>query len=613
MFVHKLRNLYIILSAVFLVEAGRLFHLQILSVEKDYAGQAHSRLYRGETIEPARGTICDRNGEPLAADTPRFDLTIMYDQLARPEAWVDSVQGLTGVPRPDLLNRAQEIVAWVQRIRRTVPPKFKKIREETIAHTVVSAIPLAAVARIAEQPEKYPGLSVRVAHVRTYLGGELACHALGYLGTLQENEPSPPTPPSAPAQRVYLPGDAVGKDGVERQYDTSLQGTAGQNLFKKSLLFGGEEHIVAKPAVAGHTVWLTIDSRIQRAAERALRGNIGGIVVMDVQTGAILALASSPAYDLNQFRRDWPQLSAKEANQPFVNRCIQDPVMLASVMKLADSTAALQDGIIDERTRKTCAGSLKIGSRVFACSEGYAHGTIAVREALEYSCNCFFYQVGIACGVNRIAAWARALGLGSRTGIDLPHELPGRIPDPQWMQSHAARPWYDGDTANLSIGHGDVQVTPVQVAVMTAAIANGGKIVRPHVMMKITDAQNRVLADEGPNNVIRALNVSEQTLRIIREGMELAVENGTAHRVRGLKELHVSGKTGTGRPGAQHTYTAWFVGFAPRENPRLCIAVEIQKTPRYGSDVAAPLASEVLAAAFAPPRLIGAEQALVER
>lgn len=601
MFVHRLRNLYLILAAVFCVEGGRLFHLQILSVEKDYEGKAQSRLYRGETIEPLRGAIRDRNGEALAIDTPRFNLMIQYDQLVRPEVWLDSVQRLTGAPRDQLLNRAQDIINRVQRIRRNVPARFKKIREETIAHAIVANVSLEVVARVEAQPESYPGVSVRVAHDRAYPGGALACHALGYLGAMERSEVPPPADlPGAP-RRVYRPGDTVGKAGVEREYDAFLQGTAGRNLYERSVQSGGEERVVAKPAIAGSTVWLTIDSPVQRAAERALRGHIGGVVVMDVQTGAIVAMASSPGYDLNRLRQEFPQLSRDTINRPFLNRCIQDPVMLASVMKLADSTAALQEGTINEYTRLRCTGIYKVGSQVFTCPDRYAHGVLAMREALEHSCNCFFYQVGRAVGVERIAAWSRALGLGTLTGIDLPHESPGRIPDPQWMQAKHNRPWYEGDTVNMSIGHGDVQVTPVQAAVMTAAIANGGKIVRPHIMMKVTDAQERVVASNDQNNVVRVLNISENTLRVIREGMELVVQGGTARNVHYLKELRAAAKTGTGRPGNKGSYTAWFVGFAPSENPRLCIAVVIHKTPQSGAGVAAPIGAEVLRAAFPPP------------
>lgn len=599
MFARRLIILYGFICLMLVVLAGRLFHLQVLCADRDYAGQARSRLFRQEEVAPIRGLVVDRHGEALAMDRPTTDLVIHYQLLQEPESWLDSVHELTGAPREHLLASAQSTINRVQRIRERVPARYRWIREETIAHPVVRNVSLERVVpRVEANPERYPGIEIRVQQSRRYLYGTLASHLLGFVGELQSGETPPQRADEIMPEKDYQPGETVGKGGLEMQYDSWLQGEPGMRLYRINLEQGGSEIVAEQPAKPGNTVWLTLDSKTQRAAEEALEGLIGAVVVMDARSGAVRAMASSPGFDVNELRENYSELASDRENRPLLNRAIQDPVPLGSVMKISGAVAALEEGVINEHTTLNCQGVYRLGSHEFACLGRYAHGDLTVKGALEHSCNVFFFRVARMMDGDVMAAWARDLGLGVKSGIDLPFEWSGRVPDSTWTRENRGRGWFPGDSLNLSIGQGDTLVTPLQVAVMMAAIANGGYAPRPHLLGAVRDGEGRLVYDGGMNNIERRLNISQNTLRIVRDASRAVVTTGTARRIEGLKELGVAGKTGTAQTGRSNENHAWFAGYAPYDNPEVSFAVVIHRTSDHGGTVSGPIAAKTLSAYF---------------
>jgi len=619
--VRRLRNLYLILCALLLVEAGRLFHLQVLSAEEDYEGRARSRLYAEETVDALRGEIRDRRGLVLAQDRPRYDLMAAYDLLTDPAPWLADVSEATGLPPDTLRRRAEAVVARVRRIRRSVwrrrrarrpdrplPEESVRIREMVTPHVLVPGVDLRCAAEVESQPDRFAGFHIRITRARVYPEGRLACHVLGHLGPLRPNE----TPPPAPAgRRPYRPGDSVGKTGIERQYDAYLRGKPGRRLSRINLEAGRRECVYEDPARQGDTVWLSLDARVQAAAEKALGERTGAVAVMDVRTGAVIALASSPGYDLGRYGEALPDL-LRDAGAPLLNRAVKDPVSLGSVMKVVVAVAALQERKLSPSETLHCAGAMHLGRDTRYCAGRYAHGDLTVAGAIEHSCNIFFFRTGLRLGPRRLVRWARAFGLGRRTGVDLPYEWAGRVPDPDWHRARHGRPWYPGDTLNLSIGQGDVQVTPLQVAVMMAAVANGGRVLRPRLALRVTDPAGRAEPLPPLPEVVRRLDLDGDLLDVVRKGMRRVPITGTARYVKGLADLRVAGKTGTADLG-KGLNNAWFAGFAPWNAPEVSFAVGIHRTQGHGAGAAAPVAAAVLRAYFAPedaaPAPAGAEEA----
>lgn len=607
MFARKLLHLYLLLSAILAVEAGRLFQLQVLSAEEDYQGRARSKLYSSELVDAMRGPILERNGEILARDRPRLDLMMDYERLSEPDRWLEQVRMAAGLDRRELLQRADDVIERVQRIRDHVEPRHRPIREETIPHLIVPGVGLGCAARVESQPERFEGCHIRVTRARVYPGGGLACHAIGHLRKYREGSPPSPAAEEYDAFRAYRPGDLIGEGGVEQQYEQYLRGTRGQRIYRIDLDTGLREVVRDQPARPGHAVWLTLDRRVQAAAEGALDGRPGAFVMMDVRTGGVIAVASSPGYDLNEYHTTLPRMLDDERS-PLLNRAIQDPVSLGSVMKVAVALGALHEGVISEDTHFQCQGVLRLGGIEFTCPERYAHGRLSVREAIEHSCNIFFFKTGRSLGVHALVRWARRLGLGVKTGIDLPYEWSGRVPDPPWKRRRFGTAWYPGDTLNLSIGQGEIKITPVQVAVMMATVANGGEVPAPHVLLKVVNEGGELVAG-GKAEVRRRLDLDPHHLAAVKEGMRRVPVTGTARYVQGLERYRVAGKTGTADIGNTGLNNAWFAGFAPHDEPEVSFAAVVHRTEQHGASGAGPVAAAALEAYFEPAAEIGPGQA----
>jgi penicillin-binding protein 2 len=338
--------------------------------------------------------------------------------------------------------------------------------------------------------------------------------------------------------------------------------------------------------------------------DRAFRGKAGSAVALDPETGEILAMTSTPAYDPNQFTTGidpmvWGRL-ARDPDTPLMNRVIQGTYAPGSTFKIIMATAGLEEGVITPTTTHYCPGYLSIYGTVFRCNRPGGHGVVNVHQALKQSCNVFFYQLGKALEISRIATYAKRLGLGAATGVDLPHEVSGLMPSPEWKLRTQKVQWFGGETISVAIGQGQVSATPLQMARVISAIANGGKLVTPHLVKKIGGKE---VASPPPTE----LSLKPSTLEIVRDGLQAVVEGGTGWRAR-LPGVTVCGKTGTAQvvgkarlektPGALAIKPhGWFVSFAPAEHPRIALAVLVEHAGS-GGEGAAPVAHDILAAFF---------------
>ena len=590
--------MYCGIFAVLLLICGRLFYLQVLQIRPEDPDAVLHPPRPWQVLPAYRGAICDRHGEILAADRPFLDVEIDYGTLKYPKLWLRAVQTATGRSEKELLGARRRIMRRVRQIRRSVwerGRRYRRVYEETIPHTVAAGIPLEAAARIEAAQGRFAGVKVGTSFRRDYPHGRLACQVIGYLGIAERPEPR-----EAPPDPGIAPGDRVGRSGAEKQFDHYLRGEAGvfreRGLRRRrpakrpaSLLCGvpgslrkaldrrerPRRRIVLFPAEPGRSVFLTLDRAAQQCAEESLAGKEGAVVVMDVTNGELLVLASAPLDE---------ELS----------RATQDSVPSGSVIKPIVALAAAAYHGVSPDVRSACSGSVRVGGRTWRCS--HRHGAVDMRDAIAHSCNIYFWELGRKIGAESIVKMAGELGLGRKTGVDLPHEWPGRLPRPERVSS---RSWYVGDTMNLSIGQGILQVTPLQVAVAMAAVANGGKVLQPRILMKIAPEPE---PEDGPwigARVLRRVSWPPDALQAVRDGMRGAVARGTARRITRLRDLKVAAKTGTAETNDPHRNHAWLAGYVPFDAPRYAFAVVVHNTPQHGAAAAGPIAADVLGVLFA--------------
>jgi penicillin-binding protein 2 len=617
MFDRRLGLLYFVFCAALLCIGARLFQLQVLGLTSEDPDAVLRRPVPLEEVPAARGTIFDRDGAVLACDQPTLELAVQYGELLRMcslggndmfqeererireaekrhpmaedtlQARLDALSAAAGCDRDFILARIGQIVNQVRQMRRQVlgdhEAEFGKrvLYEETLPHVLISGVSVETAERAAAGAGRLPGVAVSAAWRRSYPQGKFAAHTVGYLGRAQ-----PPSSGQTPEDPNVRPGDRVGIAGAEKQFDAALRGVAGIVNTAVDPKTGGLARNVLFGAQPGSNVYLALSGPAQRQAEKALAGVVGAAVVMDLRTGELLVLASSPSFDpaTGPAAEDLPM-------KPYLSRATQDSVAPGSVFKPVVALAAAAGGFGTERTI-TCDGTLVYGGITFHC-EGH-HGAVNMAQALAMSCNIYFFQVAHQTGAPAILAWASALNLGRRTGVDLPYEWAGRLPQ-------LRRGWPAGQTMNLGIGQGDLSVTPLQIAVMTAVIANGGKSPRPTILHRIEpppEADATAAADAfTPCEVA----LPPEGLQAVRDGMRQCTLAGTASNVPGLRELKAAVKTGTAETRDRTINQAWIAGYLPWNSPRWAFVVVVHNVPGYGAAVAGPIASATLQALFAKP------------
>ena len=597
----------VLFSIIFL----RLWYLQVLSGDK-YLAEAQNNQVREIRVQAPRGEILDRNGKVLVDNRTALSLQV------EPQ---------------DLPNRHRERKQELQRVaslaKMSLGEVQKQIRQQTKELpanpvTVRRDVGYPLVYYLQEHQADFPGVSVERVFVRNYPQDTFAAHVLGTVGEVTSEQLS------EPRYESLEPGDQIGQTGVEYQYDHLLRGQPGSTRLQVDALGRprGRE-LSSHQATAGNDLQLTLDAKVQAAGESALSsfgGLPGAFVAMNVHNGEILGMGSYPTYEPSIFTRPtvpqsvFDQFESESAEDPLSNRAIQGLYPTGSTFKPITATAALETGLISPDTIINDTGSLRIGGITFKNAGGAVNGPIALRDALKVSSDVFFYNLGLDSFQDEgeaVQRWAKELGLGELTGIDLPAEGEGLIPTPEWRNQlykqntdpsspggqdvvlekgeTVDRPWSAGDDVNLAVGQGDLQADPLQMAVAYATIANGGDVLRPHVAQQVEDADGRVIQEIRPDPR-RHVDIAPQFRQVILDGLHGAAmePGGTSYPIFGGSKVDIAGKTGTAERGDMPDQS-WYVALAPYPNPNVVVAVTIERGG-FGADSAAPAASQILSA-----------------
>ncbi len=564
----------------------RLFYLQIIE-GKEYRRLSVNNCIRLRYINAQRGLIFDRNSNLLVDNRPSFDLSIVLKDVKNLEETIEHLSLKLGISQSVLykkIGKGKEQVSYK-------PILLKR----DIGRDVLAVIKA--------NKHVFSGLKINIRPLRHYINKQSAAHLLGYLGEIDLKELNSGKFPDSKI------GDLIGKFGVEKSYEKYLKGMRGGQQVEVNA--SGQVVRVLKKVYAypGHNVFLTIDADLQQQAEKLLVGKAGCIAAMDPSTGEVLALASSPAYDQNDFvvgmsHKQW-DLLVSNPDRPMENKVIQAEYPPASTYKIVTAIAGLEENVIDTKTTVYCPGHYRCGDRTFRCWKRGGHGKVNVVQALSESCDVFFYQLGQKLGSERIARYSRLCGFGEITGIDLANEAKGLVPDPQWKKSRFGVSWQIGETLSIAIGQGYNLVTPIQLLVLTAAVGNGGVRYKPVIIRSIVSAEGKKIKGYSRPEPLGRLPVSKETIDIIRKGLWSVVNTrkGTGKIAR-IKNIFVSGKTGTaqvvsrkkneGDPTASHLKShAWFISYAPDVNPVISVVVMIEHG-EHGSRAAAPLARDLM-------------------
>jgi len=579
--------LFVLLAVAFLGLTARLVFLQIVQGER-YTYLSENNRIRIKRVPGTRGMIFDREGQLLVDSRPSFDLIFVpEDSGERPE---NTLKLLAGYLRRD-------------------PGELLKIFEENKNRAAFDELVLGrdidwpAVVAVETHQLDLPGVSLRARPRRNYSDGPMAAHVLGYLGEINQKQLK------NLKDQGYVIGDEIGQYGLERRWEELLRGQSGGQQVEVDALGRRVRVLHEVTDVPGYTVHLTLDRQLQETAYEALKGKEGTIVALDVNSGAVLALASTPAFDPNTFARgiksdEWTGL-IKDQLRPLSNRATQGQYPPGSTFKIVMSIAGLEEGVIQPESFIQDPGFYSFGNRSFRDWKKGGHGSVNLHKAIVESCDTYFYQHGPKLGVDRIAKWARAFGLGEKTGIALDDERTGTIPDTEWKRKRYRQPWFPGETVSVAIGQGYVTVTPLQLANMIAAVANGGKLYRPYVVNKVESVDGATVREYGPE-LIRTIELKPDTLKRVRAALAdvVSAPGGTGGAARS-QVVSVAGKTGTAQvvemkggyvKTEQLAYFnrdhAWFVSYAPVENPQVAIAVLVEHGG-HGGDAAAPMAKKV--------------------
>jgi penicillin-binding protein 2 len=595
--------------AVFVFLAGSFWFVQGVQAEK-YRGLSEANALREIEIPAKRGLIMDRTGKILADNQPAY--TLQIDRVVmKPLVKADK-------------NRRAKLQAFLASVLE-LPPAEVATRWDKESAKLPSTQPfpiaedlsMAQVAKIQAQSVAFPEANVVPVQRRNYPYGTMAAHVLGFIGEVTEKDLA------QKEHEALEQGDLIGKRGVELMYDQYLRGKGGAEFWEYDA--DGRRLSEYTPArqqpVPGDNIYLTIDFELQRRAEQYFIENemVGAAVALDPRNGEVLAMVSSPAYNPNVYsRRFAPDVYKTITSNPFkieLNRAIQGLYSPGSVFKVVMAMAGLSEGAVGPDTVFNCGGSGVFFGRRFRCHKREGHGAVDVEDALKVSCDIYFYNVGARLGVDKIRDYSHQLTFGEISHIDLDGERAGLVPSQKWRADHPVRgdaKWYPAETISVAIGQGPLIVTPLQVANMTAAVANGGKVFQPHVVRYV----DRVQKDGSyqrfrvPSRVLHEVKLAPPALKSVRDGLWQVVNapggTGSASRIEGLD---VSGKTGTVQVIAQHGWVkaeslpfkyrdhAWFASFASLHSPQLVVVVFVEHGGHGGAD-AAPLAKQIYEARF---------------
>ena len=557
---------------------GQLWYLQVLEGGKLQEMSERNRI-RIRPVAAPRGILFDRNGLPLVDNRPAFTLSLIPREIDDRDTVIARLSVLLKIPLSDL----QEA------LDRVPPDSFRPVR-------VRRGLTLEEVTKVEERKLELPGVVVEVEPQRVYPTSTFAAHLLGYVREVSDDQMK---------QGRYRRGDMIGQSGLERLLDEYLRGRDGGERIEVDAMGRPVQVMRREEPDPGAQVVTTVDRRIQEAAERAMAGRSGAVVVMDPRNGDVLAMTSSPAFELDRLagnldKDEWLKV-IRDPLTPLMNRALQSQYAPGSVFKVVVAAAGLQEGSLTPMDRIYCNGEFHLGQWTFKDWKEGGHGHVDTRSALIHSCNIFFYQAGLKVGPAAIARYAEAFGLGSPSGIDLGGEKPGLVPFVDGRRRVDGRKWQAGDTVNMSIGQGQVLVTPMQVARMMSAVANGGVLWRPRLVQRVERVDGS-LAYSSASKMTGRVDLSPIVWAFLRHALSGVVNEGGTGGAARIPGIDVAGKTGTAQSinksdAAKGQDHAWFASFAPVQDPEVVVVVLVERGGK-GGQVAAPIARQIYQAIF---------------
>ncbi|WP_245590215.1 penicillin-binding protein 2 [Desulfobulbus elongatus] len=584
---------FVVIIAFFAIIVARLWFLQVEQGEY-YNQLADSNRVRSIDIAAPRGNIYDSKGREIVTNRPSFNVVWIRESNKINDEWLKRLTRLLKQDSATLLEKIRKMAGT---------PGHIPVR-------LAEDIDWETVARIENNRMYLPEIKIEVVPLRIYHYGNLASHLIGYMGEINKTELDKAD------KAIYRGGDLIGKMGLERLREEDLRGEKGSNNMEVNALGFEQQNLKDIEPKPGRDLYLTIDVDLQKIAEEemAAKNWAGAVVAMEANTGRLLAVASAPQLHLDEFvggisQKAW-QAMLDNPLHPLINKVVQGQYPPGSTYKPVTAFAGLAEGVVTPDTPVFCPGSMRFGNRTYRCWKRGGHGTVTLKRALAESCDVYFYTVGLKLGVDRLARYARMFGLGERTGVEMEHEKSGIVPSSEWKKKRYNVKWHEGETLSIAIGQGYDLTTPLQVAQMTAVIANGGTLYKPAVVEKVIDA------DGGEVNVFQPEVISRipgqgRNLKLVREGMVEAVNSrrGTGREAQ-IDEQHgiiVGGKTGTAQVVrlAQYMHLkeedipyeyrdhAWFTCFAPAANPEIVVTVLVEHG-LHGGTASAPIAAKIL-------------------
>ncbi len=570
----------------------RLWTLQVINGE-EYANRADTNRVRERQIVPPRGRILDRNGIELVTNRPSFNVVMVRDSKK-------NVGGLLEKISPILQEDVTELWARVREA------KGKAAHEPVI---LKEDIDWETLAYLENHKPEFPGVRVELQPVRVYHYQDLAANLIGYLGSISKKELEKSD------DMFYRGGDIIGKAGIERLREKDLRGEKGKRSSEVNSR-GFEQQLLKKiDPLPGNDLYLTLDVGLQQTAEGLMNAadKAGAVVAMEVKTGRLLVAASTPTIHIEDFVggisvENWKAL-LENPRLPLINKVVQATYPPGSTYKMIAAFAGLAEGVIDKDTVFYCSGKHKFGNRYFRCWKKVGHGPVNLRRAIAESCDVYFYEVGERLGVDTLAKYAKMFGLGVKSGVEIEHERNGLVPTKAWKKKVKKQRWMEGETLNVAIGQGFNLTTPLQICMMTATIANRGKLYQPQLVEKVVDADEKVIEQFTPKLVSEIKGKkSDYFFELIQQGMEDVVQGtrGTARQLK-IDGLTIAGKTGTAQvvhlskskglkdyeiPYKERDH-AWFTAYAPAEDPEIAVTVLVEHGLHGGSG-AGPVVRAIL-------------------
>lgn len=586
----RITILTIIISSIIALLIIRLAWMQLLQGSQ-YKKIANENRTRTVYIQAPRGEMYDRNGAVLVSSRPSFAVSVIPAEYNDPATATPLLASILNISPPEItamLSDAAEFPYTPVRLQRDVD-------EVTIA-------------KIEERKDNLPGVQIEAIPVRNYLYQRLAAHLFGYVGRIDAEEYA------VRKAQGYHPDDLVGKTGLERAWEDSLRGVDGGRALEVNAAGQQTGQVREKPAVVGGGLALTFDANLQKAAEDALTAQIlasrqqgepakgGAVVVLDVRTGGVLALASNPAFDPNYFAagissKNWQELIS-DPNNPLTNRAISSAYPPGSVFKIITAAAALDMGLTTPSEVFEDKGVYILSGWHFYGWNTKGLGRLNITDAIAWSSDPVFYELGHRLGPDNLAAYALTFGLGRKSGIKLEGEMPGVVPTPDWKQQTYGEAWFPGETLIAAIGQGYYLVTPLQQALLLQAVANGGIIYRPRLVDRLLAPDGRTITSYAPE-IMQTVYLPPEVWDTIRQGLQAVTTRGTASAVFAGLTIPIAGKTGSAETGRKTTH-AWFACYAPASNPEIAVAAFVDEGGE-GSVAAAPVVRKVLEQYFKLP------------